>query len=269
MIPQEQLCLQWNDFQKSIVSTHQELRDSQDFSDVTLVCEENQRIEAHKLILSSGCEFFRSVLAEEPSSHPVIYMRGVRAAIMESLVDFIYRGEVNIPKDLINEFLDLAGDLKMKGLVKNESDENAREGDGKEDGENMKNKPSQVQRTRNRQIWEEDEEDLNSAECEDKINNGDISGEIRSDERKVSVSFGEKNKELKEKTLLLIEKRENQWGCISCHRISKNHAIARRHAETHVSGFIHTCTKCDKTFQTSNSVNMHFYTNHKHKSSNE
>ena len=273
MTSQEQLVLQWNDFQKGIVSTYQELRRNQDFSDVTLVCEDNQRIKAHKLILSNSCEFFRAVLGEELSSHLVIYMRGVGTDIMESVIDFIYCGEVSIPKELINEFLDLAGDLKMKGLVKNESDENGtKEDDITEDGrrerrqKNTRKKSSQVQ---NKQIWEEDELDLNLTELENKIDDDEIIGGNDFKERRVSVCFGEKNEDLKEKIQLLIEKREKEWACISCDRMSKSSADARRHAEIHISGFVHTCTQCDKTFQTSNSVNMHFYTNHKHKSSDE
>ena len=86
MIQQEQFHLEWNDFQKGIVSTYQESRNKQDFSDVTLVCEDNQRMRAHKLILSNSCEFFRAVLAEEQSSQPAIYMRGVSRDVMESLV---------------------------------------------------------------------------------------------------------------------------------------------------------------------------------------
>ena len=275
MIRQEQFHLEWNDFQKGIVSTYQELRNKQDFSDVTLVCEDNQRMRAHKLILSNSCEFFRAVLAEEQSSQPVIYMRGVSRDVMESLVDFIYRGEVSIPQDLINEFLDLAGDLKMKGLVKNESDENAKkddiaeDGDGEDGQKKTRMKSSRLQRPQNQNISEEEELDLNSTELESKIDDEGIVSESNFKERRVSVSFGEKNEELKEKIQLLIEKRENQWACIACDRMSKSPADARRHAEIHISGFVHTCTKCDKTFQTSNSVNMHFYTNHKHKSSNE
>ena len=198
MTSQEQLVLQWNDFQKGIVSTYQELRRNQDFSDVTLVCEDNQRIKAHKLILSNSCEFFRAVLGEELSSHLVIYMRGVRTDIMKSLVDFIYCGEVSIPKELINEFLDLAGDLKMKGLVKNESDENGtKEDDITEDGrrerrqKNTRKKSSQVQ---NKQIWEEDELDLNLTELENKIDDDEIIGGNDFKERRVSVVLGRKTR---------------------------------------------------------------------------
>ena len=39
----EQFCLRWNDFQESLLSTLQDLRDEEDFVDVTLVCDGGRR----------------------------------------------------------------------------------------------------------------------------------------------------------------------------------------------------------------------------------
>jgi len=49
----EKLCLQWNDFQQNIKSAFGNLREDRDFKDVTLVCEDGQLVEAHKVILAS------------------------------------------------------------------------------------------------------------------------------------------------------------------------------------------------------------------------
>ena len=46
------LCLQWNDFQENITTAFGELKSDKDFTDVTLVSEDGQQIEAHKLALS-------------------------------------------------------------------------------------------------------------------------------------------------------------------------------------------------------------------------
>ena len=50
----EKLCLQWNDFQDNIKSAFRNLREDKDFKDVTLVCEDGQQVEAHKVILASS-----------------------------------------------------------------------------------------------------------------------------------------------------------------------------------------------------------------------
>ena len=43
----EKLCLQWNDFQGFIKSAFGNLREGNDFADVTLACEDGQQVEAH------------------------------------------------------------------------------------------------------------------------------------------------------------------------------------------------------------------------------
>ena len=54
----EKLCLQWNDFKENVNSAFGRLRDYQDFSDVTLACEDGEQVEAHKVILAASSPFF-------------------------------------------------------------------------------------------------------------------------------------------------------------------------------------------------------------------
>ena len=56
----EKLCLQWNDFQQNIKSAFGNLREDRDFKDVTLVCEDGQQVEAHKVILAGQVLFTKS-----------------------------------------------------------------------------------------------------------------------------------------------------------------------------------------------------------------
>ena len=74
----EKYCLKWKDFQQNIASSYRNLRKDNDFSDVTLVCEDNQPIEAHKIILAACSPFFNSILKNNMHSHPMIYMRGLK-----------------------------------------------------------------------------------------------------------------------------------------------------------------------------------------------
>ena len=60
MAMEEKLCLKWNDFEGNVISSFGKLRGDQDFTDVTLACEDLQ-IEAHKLILSTCSPFFREL----------------------------------------------------------------------------------------------------------------------------------------------------------------------------------------------------------------
>ena len=49
----EKLCLQWNDFETNISSAFRDLKEEKDFSDVTLVCAD-QQVEAHRVILAEA-----------------------------------------------------------------------------------------------------------------------------------------------------------------------------------------------------------------------
>ena len=112
----EKFSLKWNDFQQNIVSSFRELRKDSEFSDVTLVCEEDRQIKAHKIILTCS-PFFSAVLNRNTHSHPMIYMRGLKAKDLVAIVDFIYHGEADIYQEDLDGFLAIAEELQLKGLA--------------------------------------------------------------------------------------------------------------------------------------------------------
>ena len=58
----EKLCLKWNDFQENVNAAFGNLREDNEFADVTLACEDGQQIEAHKVILAASSPFFQNLL---------------------------------------------------------------------------------------------------------------------------------------------------------------------------------------------------------------
>ena len=113
----EKLCLKWNDFQENINAAFGLLRNDEEFSDVTLACEDGTQVEAHKVILASCSPFFMQILKRNKHPHPLIYMRGVKAETLVAIVDFLYHGEANIDQENLDAFLVLAEELKLKGLT--------------------------------------------------------------------------------------------------------------------------------------------------------
>ena len=87
----EKFSLKWSDFHTNIIKSYSELQETNDFSDVTLVGADNQKIEAHKFILSSCSPFFNSFLKNNKHSHPMIYMRGLKGKEIAAIVNFIYQ----------------------------------------------------------------------------------------------------------------------------------------------------------------------------------
>jgi len=116
----EKFCLRWNDFESNISVAFRELRDDKDFFDVTLACDEDQ-IQAHKVILSACSPFFRSVLRKNPHAHPLLYLKGVKFSDLQSVLNFMYHGEVNVAQEELNSFLAVAEELRVKGLTQNQS----------------------------------------------------------------------------------------------------------------------------------------------------
>eukprot|EP00092_Neocalanus_flemingeri_P003576 GFUD01003835.1.p1 GENE.GFUD01003835.1~~GFUD01003835.1.p1 ORF type:complete len:350 (-),score=90.05 GFUD01003835.1:25-1074(-) len=123
----EKFCLRWNDFEHNISNAFKELRDDKDFFDVTLACEDEQ-IQAHKVILSACSPFFRNVLRRNPHQHPLLYLKGVNYTDLQSVLNFMYHGEVNVAQEELNSFLSVAEDLRVKGLTQNQSGGQARKG---------------------------------------------------------------------------------------------------------------------------------------------
>ena len=119
----EKFCLRWNDFEGNISAAFQELRDDKDFFDVTLACE-NEQIQAHRVILSACSPFFRNVLRRNPHQHPLLYLKGVTFNDLQSVLNFMYHGEVNVAQEELNSFLAVAEDLKVKGLTQSQSGSN-------------------------------------------------------------------------------------------------------------------------------------------------
>ena len=113
----EKLCLTWNDFQENVNTAFGNLRGNNDFSDVTLACEDGQQFEAHKVILVASSPFFQNLLKRNKHNHPLIYMRGIKSEDLSAIVDFLYCGEANIFQENLDSFFAIAEELKLKGLM--------------------------------------------------------------------------------------------------------------------------------------------------------
>ena len=115
---EEKLRLKWNDFQDNVRTSFGSLRQDTNFSDVTLVCEDGQQFELHKVVLVSSSSFFKNLLTRNKHPHPLIYMRGVRSEELAAIMDFLYQGEANLLQDGLDSFLVLAEELQLKGFTR-------------------------------------------------------------------------------------------------------------------------------------------------------
>ena len=107
--------LKWKTHQSHTKSLISELFVSQEFTDVTLVCDDANQLKAHKFMLSSSSTVFRSILQSD-KEHPFIFLRGINAQDMQAILQFIYLGEATFHYDRMNEFLQVGKDLGIKEL---------------------------------------------------------------------------------------------------------------------------------------------------------
>ena len=256
----DQYFLKWNNFHKNISTSFRELRKEIDFSDVTLVCGDNQQIDAHRVILATASPFFQSILQKSKHSHPMIYLRGVNAIDMKSVVDFIYNGETSVNVDELENFLALAGDLQLRGI----SDSISKNTDEPKN-KFMKKESDQIT---------ENYETLSTTYLGDIGLKMDIS---EKDQFETPIILIEKP--LDERILNhnpirsnstpetldidingMMEKIQGskQWECNVCGKISKDKYIMTRHVEyKHVEAITHLCPQCDAIFRTRQGLKVH------------
>ncbi|XP_048478696.1 broad-complex core protein isoform X4 [Plutella xylostella] len=119
MVDTQHFCLRWNNYQSSITSAFENLRDDEDFVDVTLACD-GKSLKAHRVVLSACSPYFRELLKSTPCKHPVIVLQDVAFTDLHALVEFIYHGEVNVHQRSLSSFLKTAEVLRVSGLTQHD-----------------------------------------------------------------------------------------------------------------------------------------------------
>ena len=112
----ENLTLDWGDFMENAGGTLRDLHKDLDFTDVTLVCEDNHQIPCHKVILAASSTLLKAMIKSTQHSHPLLYFWGVKARDLVRIIEFIYSGRVQVFQSDLADFLTLAEVLKVKGV---------------------------------------------------------------------------------------------------------------------------------------------------------
>ncbi|XP_037920976.1 protein tramtrack, beta isoform isoform X5 [Hermetia illucens] len=113
----EHYCLRWNNHQSNLLGVFSQLLQDESLVDVTLACSEGASIRAHKVVLSACSSYFQSLFLDHPSRHPIVILKDVRFSELQTLVEFMYKGEVNVQYCQLSALLKTAESLKVKGLA--------------------------------------------------------------------------------------------------------------------------------------------------------
>ena len=114
----EQLTLNWDTYNDHLKEMMLNLMQSHESTDVTIVCEDKTKFKAHQFVLNACSPVLHSIIKDLPLKHPVIYLKGVLAPEMKTILQFMYLGQATFYQDKINDFLNVARTLELKEISK-------------------------------------------------------------------------------------------------------------------------------------------------------
>ena len=246
-MPDEKLCLNWNDFQDLVKVSFGDLRTDKDFTDVTLACED-QSVKAHKVVLSACSPFFKKLLKTHSHPQPLIYMKGIKSRSLTAIIDFLYLGEANVVQEELDNFLALAEELQLKGLGNNAEEKFA------------EHQTETFDRTERTLFVNQKQNDPDR-----KASSNLLKSKPNVFEGTMVMPYQQKpklNSLIEPATMAiiesLIEKRiDGIYCCTNCGYTSKNRGHMREHVEKHIDGLEYPCNACNKIMRSSNSFRVH------------
>jgi len=246
----ENFCLKWNDFESNIRNSFKELRENNNYLDVTLACEDGHQIEAHKIVLSAGSTFFSNIFRKSKHPNPFLYLKGIQKDELEHIIDFLYNGETYVPQEGLDKFLDSSQKLRIKGLQRNQY--------GHQYSNLQESKPPEpklynsFQRVENHKTTAAEDVDDNYYR-EDNYDTKEVAL-IRSDENNfVANTVNELDLQIEQ----MIIRNRGVWECKVCGKACIKKQDIQRHAEGHIEGISHICHICNKSSSTRKALQVH------------
>jgi len=271
----QKYCLQWNEFTLNVSTSIKNLRDDNDFTDVTLTSRDKQQFAAHKVILSASSMFFRDILKGNKHPHPLIYMKDINAKDLSSIIDFIYNGEVSIIQEDLENFLSLAQELELQGLKTNSAV--SEELVNKE--KILENKFNVVDSKNKHSLNIENSNLTNLSQLskfETYIENNELFSteisyeEVEDDRINLMSSATNEYKELDDQIETMMEKIDGGWQCRMCGKVNikpNSKQNMKTHVESiHMEGGAHPCNQCGKIYRSRHSLQVHIASFHRKKS---
>ena len=243
-------CLKRNDFGEKIRSLFGDLREDREYTDITLACED-EHIDVHKVILAHSSPFFKRIISKTKNSSPLIYMRGMKARELVYVLDFIYKGEVDVFEDDLPGFLALAEELELQGLA---GGQNTWEETGEPSKEPLQLQGPEQFNTINESAAVGSMKTEMFSPAEKKHNPILIEYPARPAATKQSVMYGE---HVAEKIESMMDYGDGRWTCNVCGLSKKAKSHIKEHVETHIEGIAYPCDPCGRTFKTSHSLRTH------------
>ena len=122
----ENVYFSWKEMGSKLALTIGELKEHNYFYDVILDCKDLDNdgpLKAHRMVLSNASPVLKHILLQQMypgHSNPCIYFLSLKKNILSFLLEYIYKGEVEIPQSHLESFLHLAYELQIEGIFQGE-----------------------------------------------------------------------------------------------------------------------------------------------------
>ena len=278
----EKFNLKWNNFEQTSLKTFASLRHDKLLVDVTLVANDQVRIAAHKIVLSSCSPFFSSLVTSMPTSNPFLYLSNVTSTQLNLMLDYLYTGETEVLQADLEAFLKSAQMLQIDGLTFGEEllneeikeEENRTTLDVKETNNAADKFISEVateaaillREPKTELIQEsypvlqikEEILDVPPAKIPEKKERKKYTPRSSQNLKSIPMNNPKDSQEIEQKINENIEEKEDgTFRCKVCNRINKNRATMGHHIESHMEGVEFGCLMCDQKFRSRHYLSKH------------
>ena len=279
---QDQHSLLWQTYSDHRRDMLHNLLTTEDFADVTLVCDDKKQLSVHRNILSACSPFFKTIFQIDlNNNHPVIYLRGVEHADMISILQFIYLGEVSFDQGRVNEFLLLAKDLEIKELLKAvevgnpgpiDNEQNAE--DNSEfsatlvaPDENGKNEVEANMLKENKDVQPNISIQIEENHCDSEfLRLRSLRGYIQSEHEGVKHACNQCDYQARHPNSLTIHiqsvHKGVKYSCDQCEQQFTQLSNLRTHIQSKHEGVKYACNQCDYEATTQGNLSKHFQRKH-------
>ena len=246
----DKFCLNWSAFDANIRECFRQLRENQRLFDVTLVTDDGQHIQAHKIVLSAGSIFFNDLFRKSNHTDMLIYLKGISSDKLKPVIEFIYNGETFISQEELKFFIETGKELKVKGL----EGMTGMGGNVKEERD-----LEDIKKFENIHGYTNSGDDLKESHIPDPLDNMKCDKTVMMDKENLQVRSID---EVGLKINAMIEKIEGVWECKVCGKTTPRNSSIRSHAERHIEGMCYPCSICSKTFPNRKCLSKHISNNH-------
>ena len=251
MIMSEKFNLSWNDFQSNVLRSFSSLRRDTALCDVTLVTDDQKLVRAHKIVLSTCSEFFKTIFHNSlaNSNNLMLYLSDLSSHDLNTILDYIYLGEAQVFQEGLDKFLTNAQKLKLEGMLKTED-------------LSTEVLEHEIDDFKTEQIFDSISLQVNKTKLPQKVLNQPQTSPIV---HKMSLNGNMNLAELEQKIQEMTEIDGDKCICRQCGKVTSGRNRKQdlaNHIETHIDGLSFSCQHCSSTFRSRNSLKSHMHHTH-------